>query len=257
MDYRWRHIAASVIGSSHLTDGIPCQDANAAQVLFPDTDDEILVAAVADGAGTAEKSAEGSALVCRVFQKTVARTLSTQPIGPLTEAYMRGLFADTARQLFEYAKENGRAPRDYATTFLGLIADRHQTAIMHIGDGAIIRGMADETYECVSWPQNGEYINSTNFISEQNADEKLDLKILDTGVEEIAMFTDGIQMLTLQYAAKAVHAPFFRPMFVQLRQEPPGEPEQLKSALSAFLASPRILERTDDDKTLFLASRKA
>ena len=67
------------------------------------------------------------------------------------------------------------------------------------------------------------------------------------------MLTDGLQPLALNYAAKAAHAPFFVPMFRPLRVAPSGA--TVLAALRNFLDSPRVNERTDDDKTLILATR--
>ena len=36
-------------------------------------------------------------------------------------------------------------------------------------------------------------------------------------IRDIGLFTDGLQMLCLKYAERAVHEPFFMPMFRSLR----------------------------------------
>ena len=70
----------------------------------------------------------------------------------------------------------------------------------------------------------------------------------------MALFTDGLQTLALDYT-RAAHSPFFAPMFAALSSE--TEPGGLLGPLSAFLESPAVNERTDDDKTLILATRKS
>ena len=52
----WRTAHASVIGTSHTATGAPCQDAGDCEVLAAADGSEILVAAVADGAGSAKRS---------------------------------------------------------------------------------------------------------------------------------------------------------------------------------------------------------
>jgi hypothetical protein len=59
---RWRYAASSVIGTSHLKIGTSCQDANECQLLSSASDEEIFVAVLSDGAGSAEHSEEGSNL---------------------------------------------------------------------------------------------------------------------------------------------------------------------------------------------------
>ena len=61
-------------------------------------------------------------------------------------------------------------------------------------------------------------------------------------------------MLALSKATGKVHGPFFKPMFENLRRAPNGD--ILRDSLSAFLNSSRVNERTDDDKTILLATRR-
>jgi hypothetical protein len=121
-----------------------------------------------------------------------------------------------------------------------------------IGDGAIVISDGD-CYRPVFWPQSGEYANATNFLTDPRWQRSLAFTAMDSRVDEIALLSDGLQALTLDYAAKAAHGPFFAPMFRPLRQARKGE--DLLVALGDFLRSARVNERTDDDKTLILASR--
>ena len=54
-------------------------------------------------------------------------------------------------------------------------------------------------------------------------------------------------------AQRRPHAGFFAPLFSPLQTA--ERPDALVAPLRAFLESPRVCERTDDDKTLVLASR--
>jgi hypothetical protein len=69
------------------------------------------------------------------------------------------------------------------------------------------------------------------------------------------VLTDGLQMLSLVYASKQVHDPFFEPMFTVLRSAESEALQQLDDQLHRFLDSPEVNNRTDDDKTLVLATR--
>ena len=71
------------------------------------------------------------------------------------------------------------------------------------------------------------------------------------------MFTDGIENLVLRKADHAVHAPFFESMFRSVRRsKASGTDDLLCRELGKYLSVPPIIERTDDDKTLILASRR-
>ncbi len=75
--------------------------------------------------------------------------------------------------------------------------------------------------------------------------------------DEIAIFTDGLENLVLRKAEKEVHGPFFDSMFRSVRRSTAsGMDDGLCRELEKYLGSPPINARTDDDKTLILASRR-
>jgi hypothetical protein len=83
----------------------------------------------------------------------------------------------------------------------------------------------------------------------------LGFRSLEQRVDELALFTDGLQPLALHYASRTVHAPFFVPMFDSLRRS--TDIDGLESPLKQFLKSKPVIDRTDDDKTLMLATRRS
>ena len=66
------------------------------------------------------------------------------------------------------------------------------------------------------------------------------------------MFTDGIQSIALNaVSGNTPHSPFFDPLFRWMeRQVDYGD---AGDSLAAFLSSPRVTARADDDLTLLLA----
>ena len=62
------------------------------------------------------------------------------------------------------------------------------------------------------WPQHGEYANTTNFVTQDNITEAMEF---ETGppVNELALFSDGIERLVLDLSTRTVHSPAFRPIF--------------------------------------------
>jgi hypothetical protein len=65
-----------------------------------------------------------------------------------------------------------------------------------------------------------------------------------------------LQRLALVYESKSAHNPFFLPMFSVLRKTAPDNLDSLSDQLAKFLNSPEVNERTDDDKSLILATRR-
>ena len=102
----------------------------------------------------------------------------------------------------------------------------------------------------------GEYINTTHFVTEPSSLDQFEFTLTANAIHELAVFTDGIEPLVLQYATNAVHSSFFNKMLPPVRAlAQPGFDTTLSDQLSTYLSSPVICSRTDDDKTLLLASR--
>ena len=64
--------------------------------------------------------------------------------------------------------------------------------------------------------------------------------------------TDGLERLALRFDTQTPHVPFFDPFFRAIRAA--KDYTGLNDALQTFLASEPVRERSDDDKTLILAS---
>jgi hypothetical protein len=126
--------------------------------------------------------------------------------------------------------------------------------VFQIGDGAIVTA-TDDDYGVVFWPETGEYANSTYFVTDVQALDHLQIKLLPYTPQKLALMTDGVHKLALQFATRSVHAPFFVPLFHRLMLEKCGFSPLLNRQLVAFLDSKPVNQRTDDDKTLVLAVR--
>jgi hypothetical protein len=75
-------------------------------------------------------------------------------------------------------------------------------------------------------------------------------------IESFSSFSDGIENLVLHYATKAVHDPFFNAMISPVKEgQLEGIDDALSESLSQYLSSERVCGRTDDDKSLVLATR--
>jgi hypothetical protein len=152
------------------------------------------------------------------------------------------------------ARAEHRDSRDFSCTLLVALVDRARAAFFQVGDGAIVYGRTDGGYAPALWPQTGEYANCTWFATDANAADRLQAASAED-VHEVALLTDGLQGLALRFATREAHGPFFEPMFARLRREREGQSRPLQQELRAFLGSAPVNQRTDDDKTLVLATR--
>jgi hypothetical protein len=256
MDGRWRTAYASVIGTSHIKTGSPCQDAGGCAVVAAADNTEILVAAVSDGAGTACRSEAGSAIAVARFLSQFAEAAKADPqLASIDREFVDRWLGALRDKIADMAETEGHCVQDYACTLLGAVIGPHGSAYLQVGDGAIVvAGEEAGEYNWIFWPQHGEYANSTNFLTHDNAVEAL---LFETGrpVYEIALFSDGIERLVLDLSTKVVHSPAFSPIFQWLATTNPDESAGSSPALAAYLASDHVNNRTDDDKTLVMATR--
>src|SRR5271169_6291715 len=110
----WRYVAASVIGTSHEKAGGTCQDANDCRVYELPAGGRVLVAAVADGAGSAVCGGEGAATACRVLLGLMDEHLdSGKTVEQVTEDSVGAWIATIQNLLEEEAKAVSRERRDF------------------------------------------------------------------------------------------------------------------------------------------------
>lgn len=252
----WRYVGASVAGTSHLTRNILCQDAHVV-ASQPYGVDNMFWAVVADGAGSASRSDIGARTVCDGLSRRISRWLSVhQNSGvPLDSVTVSRWLETMRRRLAGIADEEELPLREFACTVAGIVVAHDAAICFQVGDSSIVVGDNQGDYEVVFWPDNGEYVNTTHFITDDTFPARLLIRQLSTVPSNVALFTDGLQRLALHLASQTVHAPFFTPMFRRLTQETSGLSVVLHSGLRDFLNSAAINQRTDDDKTLVLATR--
>jgi hypothetical protein len=213
-------------------------------------DGDALVIALADGAGSAAASFHGaktaveSAIAYLTAMLDQRDTLRLDDIGQC--------FAAARERVLEVAAEYEHDVREYSSTLLVAVATPRSTIVGQIGDGAIV--VDDGLLHAATWPQQGEYANVTHFLVQDDALEQL--VTAEAGpAQRIAMFSDGLQNLALQYETRTPYEPFFTPFFAYL--ETASKPDaEVEEELRAYLDSPAVNARTDDDKSLVLAVRR-
>ncbi len=250
---RWRYATASALGTSHQKTATVCQDAHSCRVFLSPVGDETLGVFIADGAGSAQFADQGAQFACKHFGERAEGFLQE---GYAVCSISREVVTDWLRtfqnELQLMADDAGVPLRQFACTVLGLLFD-HTSAV---GDGVItILDPSTNEYQWIFLPDRDEYANTTYFATEPNAFEQLQFESTPESPMEVAVLTDGLQALALHYETQTAHPPFFRGRFTPLRKSVAGHDTALSEQLLCFLNSPRINSRTDDDKTLVLATR--
>jgi hypothetical protein len=160
---------------------------------------------------------------------------------------------EVRRQISGIAEAANLTPRDYACTFLGVISTASHTALIQVGDGGIVVDFG-QGLSLPIVPMSGEYANMTYFVTDEDAKARVETKVFPAALHNLAVFTDGIQRLAINMATNTPHSPFFTKFFQVLSKSSAEDEDKLQDALLAFLSSGPVDEKTDDDRTLVLAS---
>jgi len=249
----WKHVSLSVTGKSHIERNEPGQDyCRAGDVRLGDRD--FFIGLAADGAGSTSCGGEGAEITCEsLFDSIVSAIRDHGDVVSFTDEDIVAWITTARDAISARAGEKSQRVKEYACTVLGIVAARDKTILFQIGDGCMVTG--DGTgYLPVFWPEQGEYANTTYFLTDDDFRDHIKTEHREQTPVEIAMFTDGLQNLVLQYASRSVHAGFFRPLFAALRNETECSPAALSSYLKTLLTREDVNARSDDDKTLILAT---
>lgn len=249
----WRIVYASATGTSHIATNLPCQDVYCVETIQSKDSQDYLVCLVSDGAGSAQFGGEGAQLTCSVALSSIKRTLSETRLDSLIE--VERWVKEIQHVIRETADTNGLGMREYACTFLGAIIGYDDSLFFQIGDGAIVAS-SGYVQGLVFCPDTGMYANMTYFITEEDALSHLQVTGTHAKIDEIALFSDGIQNLALSLEQYTPHIPFFEPMLHKIRTSSTEDCLMFNQLLEQFLNSASVNERTNDDKTLILASRR-
>ena len=254
----WKGTAARQAGPSHIKTGLSCQDYTVLKThQHPGTGQQLLIAIVADGAGSSPEAAQGA----RRAAQTALRATRDQlwaiedPGDQAVRQTLENAFLQAHNSVARLAALEGNPIGHYHTTLLLALHIGDLLATGHIGDGAIVAA-ADDEYLLVSPPHQGQYANETTFVTDANPGGNLRINLTHHGCwHSLALFSDGLQRLALDYTSApdiTPHQPFFRQLFQWLQKQ---NTTTAQARLESFLASQSITSRSQDDVSLAIAVR--
>ena len=248
-----RSACASVTGRQHEAAGTPCQDI---ACIYPLGRSGIIaplgrsgiIAAVADGAGSA-KYAEAGASVA-VSAAIHVLTAPKSNIFALDEP--NTVLAQIQKALAAEAVKKGCELRDLACTLMAVLVmkrgDGLEWTAFHIGDG-VIASELDNRLQVLSRPENGEFGNSTFFLTDASAPTRFRAYRGRSEVAAFALMTDGAAE-TLYHRASGRLAPAVGTLIGWSRAL---HPLTYKNVLTKNLRNV-ISTKTGDDATLAIVS---
>lgn len=253
-DIDWKYALASVIGTSHLDSNTTKQDfclvekknINGANYLF---------SAVADGAGSAKFSDKSSSYICRLFIRKAEKWLNENDISTLNKEVVLSWFLHFQNVLNRVVRiYHIDSIKEFATTLLFALLSEKGNIFVQIGDGVIAKGDINDL-NCVFEPQHGEYINTTYFATEKNISERFMFEFNSDKIKRLVMHTDGIEIISFNFALKKPHINFFNPIFAMLDEfNKSGLDKNTSEFIYGFLDCERVKQKTDDDKTMVIIS---
>lgn len=241
---RWRVAHASALGTSHSRDNTECQDFN-----LVDEVDGYLVAAVADGAGSARLSAIGARLACTESVLHLKKVCATQPTVEVARVAMHEAFEAARRGVLQEAQREEVEVRELSSTLSVALVSADYAVFGQVGDGATVFDLGSGL-TLAHWPDQ-EALNLTDFLTSAPLSETLSVTPASGRVHRFVMMTDGLSQLLLDFRARAPHPPALEPLLSACRSSP--DPAALNEDLRKFLGSPAVNDRSDDDKTLVIA----
>lgn len=253
---QWRTAFASAIGTAHINQNTECQDRFACQTVETKSG-EVLIAAVADGAGSTTDGQIGAEIACSFFIEGVSEFLNSQDasVSSLNLEFGRFWIGYFQKKIEELAEKEEKTLRDFASTFIAAIIGENSAAFFQIGDGGAVFSVSGElqSYQFAIAPEESEYINVTDFLTDETAYERLRFVLIEEKIEDVILFSDGVASVAVDFQTNQPHEPFLMPMIAPLRNG--NASNDLNEKLEKFLGAPKINEKTDDDKTIILASR--
>jgi hypothetical protein len=255
----WLYSGASVMGQSHQTSQIPCQDKFSCKV---SGDGRWLSVAVSDGAGSALNAEAGAEITSTIFCEELlglSKQLEFRAPGEWINDFVVECVLKVRNQLRSKAKSDDI--KSFHCTLVAALVGPEGGFSIHIGDGSIFGGQFKNDSKggevelnsnfVISKPENGEYTNETFFITEGNWIKHLRVTPLPR-LDWVVACTDGGAALILEKETE-VKPKFLVPFF----QELISDKFTKNNYISEVLSDPKANALTTDDKTIFVAMRSS
>jgi hypothetical protein len=252
----WWVSAAAVPGRRHLAAGEPCQDAFC-HVCFGSPEGEVLVAALADGAGSVPRAAEGAGLAvgiaCNVARMGLEQGIAGD--GPAWRSFAEQLVVEVTARLVRTAVAIGE-PRGIAalgSTLAVAMLCRPWACLVSIGDSLAIivcdDGSAHLLEPLVPVHPEGDP-TLTVLTSSGPAPAIASIAVVeDPDIVALVMASDGLQSAILD--GDRPHPGYVLPLLDHVRDG--SDPVELARYL---LCDPELTDRSGDDRSLLLAVRR-
>ena len=253
----WITAQASVVGSSHIESGSPCQDAHVVREIKAN---EWLVAVVCDGAGSASRSDEGAQYVANFVADEFCRLadlFDSRPPGSWINDFLLERILELRAELKSLAGKDDI--QELNCTLVACLVGPDGGFSLHIGDGNLVGGYTEKDHNPPtrnlyhSLPENGEYANETFFITENHWVKHIRLTSLPP-LDWVLCLSDGGAALAME-GEKTLKDKFLIPVINDVFKH--EDSESRLALLEKYLKDPKADSVTSDDKTMVVACKSS
>ena len=243
----WHTQSTVVTGQGHRLRQLPCQDRT-----FTLERNGVTAAALADGAGSAPLSHEGAEEAVRAACRVLCEQFDTFS-GPATPFEMRRAVLEAVQgAILRRAQALDTRPDALACTLLAVAVRGDRYLLFHVGDG-VIGYQKEGVVRVASRPMNGEFANTTTFVTSRDALARSRvLRGSQPELEGFVLLSDGCEA-ALYHKGKARLAPLVGRLFQRAALLAPAvSAGQLRAVTEEILS-----RRTLDDCSLVLLTRRS
>ncbi len=176
----WKMVNYEACGRSHYVNNTPCQDKTTCK-----ESNGTYCIALADGAGSAKLSHYGAEIVANSTVKYLTENFDSLIENTNGVIVKQDIVTHIIESLKETAKEYQCELKDLASTLLFVAIKDNRFIIGHIGDG-IIGYLKNDDILVASKPNNGEFVNSTFFVTSSKAIQNM--RLLKGEIKDITGF---------------------------------------------------------------------
>ncbi|MEM7539213.1 MAG: PP2C family serine/threonine-protein phosphatase [Chloroflexota bacterium] len=278
MRNEWVIVGASVIGKDHRKHGLPCQDNFYYKVI--DIDNGWGVAVVADGAGSAKNSHDGSEFVAqRATINTFGKLIKDKewhkgrklPSDAEWTLLAKAKWQEIRGAIEVFATRKGVESRSLACTGIVVVFSPNALLVTHIGDGRAGYQNRQREWKPLITPFRGEEANATIFLTslhlnkESDYDKFVESRVIREPIRAFTLMSDGCEKHAFESSkldnAGMWHDPnlpyrrFFDPLvetLLQMQADKTPDDEMLQKWAQFLESGTEGLENEPDDKTLIL-----
>ena len=223
---------------------VPCQDKT-----YCAEGRGVQVIALADGAGSAKLSHLGAEIVSREICHYMMKNFTCLMELDAAPQVRHDIITYLISKLQIVADQKGCDLADLACTLLVAAVSKNSYIVLHLGDG-VIACFAHDDIKVASLPDNGEYANSTVFVTSASAENSLRLlrgKL--GGISGFALMSDGAASGFFQKQTR-MFAPALKSLMLRCSDM---RVQQLEDSASRVLEQIRDTHTSDDCSVAIMA----